>query len=67
MQRVSLLGRNRNISVLGEKAVLQRNVFTMEGHGKGYGVPCLTLGDIEKDEVKNLKDFVMNGGCQCIE
>jgi hypothetical protein len=39
----------------------------MEGHGKGNGVPCLTVGDNEKDEVMNLKDFIIDGGCQHIK
>ena len=67
MQRVSLLGRNGYVSVLGEKAVLRRKVFTMGGHGKGNGVPCLTVGNKEKDEVMNLKDFIIDGGCQHIK
>jgi hypothetical protein len=67
MQRVSLLGRTGNISVLGEKTVLWRNVFTMEGHGKDKGVPCNTVGDRKQDEVMKLKDFIMNGGCQYIK
>ena len=54
MQRVSLWGRIVNISLLGEKAVLRRNVFTMEGHGKGKGVPSITVGDREQDEVMKL-------------
>jgi len=37
-QLVSLLGRNGNISLLGEKTVLQRNVFMIEGPEKGNGV-----------------------------
>ena len=64
MQRVSLLGRIGNISLLGEEAILRRNIFTMEEHGKGNGVPCLKVGDKEKDEVMNLKDFIMDGCCQ---
>jgi hypothetical protein len=67
MQRVSLLGRIVNISLLGETAVLRRNVFTMEGHVKGNGNPCSSVGDREQDEVMNLKDFNMDGGCQYIE
>jgi hypothetical protein len=67
MQRVSLFGRIVNISLLGEKAVLRRNVFTMEGHGKGNGVPCITLDDRERDEVMKLKYFDMVDGCQYIE
>ena len=39
IQRVSWLGSNGNISLLGEKTVLRRNVFTMEEHGKGNEVP----------------------------
>jgi hypothetical protein len=67
MQRVSLLGRIVNISLVGEKAVLRRNVFMMEGHGKGNGVPSSSVGNMEKDEVTKLKDFNMVGGCQYIE
>jgi len=62
MQRVSLLGRIVNISLLGEKAVLRRKVFTMEGHEKGNGVPCITVDVREQDEVMKLKDFNMVGG-----
>jgi len=57
MQRVSLLGRNGHISVLWQKAVLRRNLFTMEEHVKGNGVPCLTMGDREQEEVMKFKDF----------
>jgi hypothetical protein len=64
MQRVSLLGRNGNISVLWEKAVLQRNVFTMDKHVKGNGVPCLAVGENEHEKVMTLKDIIMNGGCK---
>ena len=39
----------------------------MEGHGKGKGVPCITVGDREKDEVMYLKDFIMDGDCQYTE
>ena len=60
IQRVSLLERTENISVLGEKTVLQRNVFTMEGPEKGNGVPCLTVGDGEQDEVTKWKEVVNN-------
>ena len=67
MQRVRLLGRTVNISFLGEKAVLRRNVFTMEGPGKGNGVPCITVGDREHDEVRKLKDINMEVGCKNIE
>ena len=63
MQRVRLLGRTVNISFLGEKAVLRRKIFTMEGKG----VPCITVGDREHDEVRTLKDFNMDVGCQYIE
>ena len=58
MQRVRLLGRNGNVSELEEKAVLRRNVFTMEGHGKGNGVPCITEDDKAQEEVKKFKDFL---------
>jgi len=67
MHRVRLLGRIVNISLLGKKALLRRNVFTMEGHGKGKGVLCITGGDREQDEVMKLKDFIMDVGCQYIE
>jgi hypothetical protein len=67
MQRVRLIGRTGDISLLGEKAFLRRNVFKMEGHGKRNGVPCITAGDSEQEEVMKLEYFVMNGGCQYIE
>ena len=67
MQRVRLLGRIGNISLLEEKAVLRRKVLTMEGPGKGNGIPCITVGDREHDEVRKLKDFNMDVGCQYIE
>jgi len=67
MQRVRLLGRIVNISLLGEKAVLRRNVFTMEGLGRRNGVPCSSVDDREQEEVTKLKDFNMDGGCQYIE
>jgi hypothetical protein len=67
MQRVRLLGRIANISLLGEKSVLRRKVFTTEGPGKGNGVPFITVGDREQDEVMKLKDFNMDVGCQYIE
>jgi hypothetical protein len=57
MQHVSLLGRIVNISVLGEKAVLRRNILTTVGHGKGNGVPCIKVGDREQDEVTKLEEF----------
>jgi len=62
IQRVSLLERIGNISLLGESSVLRRNVFTVEGPGKGNGVPCITVGDREQDEVMKLKYFIMDGG-----
>jgi len=51
MQRVRLLGRIGNISVLGKNSVLRRKVFTMDGYGKGNGVPCIAGGDREQEEV----------------
>jgi hypothetical protein len=39
----------------------------MEEHVKGKGVPCLTMGDREQEEVMKLKDIIMNGGCKYIE
>jgi hypothetical protein len=53
MQRVSLFGRIVNISLLGERAVLRRKVFTMEGPQKGNGVRCIRVGNREHDEVTN--------------
>jgi hypothetical protein len=67
MQRVSLLGRIVNTSFLGEKAVLRRNVFTMEGRWKGNEVPYSSVGDKEQVEVTILKDFNVDGGVQYIE
>jgi hypothetical protein len=67
MQRVRLLGRTENISMLWKKAVLRRNVFTMEEHVKKNGVSCLTLGESEHEKVMKLKDIFMKGGCQYIE
>jgi hypothetical protein len=58
MQRVGFLGRNENVTVLEEKAILRRNVFTMEGNGKGNGVPCITEDDREQEEVMKLKDII---------
>jgi hypothetical protein len=34
----------------------------MEGHRKGKGVPCITVGVRELEEVMKLKDFNMDGG-----
>jgi hypothetical protein len=59
MQRVRLLRRIVNTSILGEKAVLRRNVFTLEGPGKGNGVPCVTERDKEQEEVMKLKNINM--------
>jgi hypothetical protein len=67
MQRVRSLGSNGNVFELEEKAVLRRNVFTMEGHGKGNGVPCISEDDKAQEEVMKFKGFIMNGGCQYIE
>jgi len=67
MQRVRLLGRIGNISLLEEMAFLRRKVFTMDGPWKGNGVPCIAVGDREQEEVMKLKDFIMDGGCQYIE
>jgi hypothetical protein len=64
MQRVSLLGRIVNISLFGEKAVLRRNVFTMEGRWKGSGIAYNLVGDKEQVEVRTLKDFNGDGGVQ---
>jgi hypothetical protein len=51
MQRVSLLGRIVNISLLGEKTVLRRNVLTVEGRWKGNGIAYSSVGDKEQVEV----------------
>jgi hypothetical protein len=67
MQRVGLLERLENISLLGEKAVLRRNVLTVEGPGKGNGIPCSSVGEKEQVEVRILKDFNLDGGVQYIE
>jgi hypothetical protein len=67
MQRVSLLERLENISLLGEKTVLRRNVLTMEGRWKGNGISCCSVGDKEQVEVTLLKDFNVGGGVQYIE
>jgi len=67
MQRVMLLGRIVNISLLGEKAFLRRNVFTMGGPGRRNGIACITVDDREHDEVRKLKDFNMDVRCQYIE
>jgi len=39
----------------------------MEEPEKGNGVPLITVGDREQEEVMKLEDFIMNGGCQYIE
>jgi hypothetical protein len=67
MQRVSLLGRIVNISLLGEKTVLRRNVLTVEGRWKRNGIACSSVGDKEQVEVTILKDFNVDGGVQYIE
>jgi hypothetical protein len=59
MQRVRLLRRVESSSVLGDKAVLRRNVFTLEGPGKGNGVASVTEGDKEQDEVMKLRYIQM--------
>jgi hypothetical protein len=58
MQHVRLLGRNGNVSVLEEKAVLRRNLLKVEGCGKGNGIPCITEDDREQEEVMKLKDII---------
>jgi hypothetical protein len=60
MQRIGVLRRIVNTSILGEKAVVRRNVFTAEGPGKGNGVPCVTTGDKEQEEVTKLKNIDMD-------
>jgi hypothetical protein len=59
MQRVGLLRWIVNTAVLGVKGVLRRNVFTVEGPGKGNGVPCFKLGEGEQDEVRKLNNINM--------
>jgi hypothetical protein len=44
----------------GGETVLRRNVFTMEGSEKGNEVLCLTVGDVEQDEVTKWKEVVNN-------
>jgi len=39
----------------------------MEGPEKGIGVPLITVGDREQEEVMKLKDFNTDDGCQYIE
>jgi hypothetical protein len=67
MRHVRLLRRIENISVLGDKALLQRTLFTSEGPGKGNGLLCNTTDDREQDEVMKLKDFNADSSCECIE
>jgi hypothetical protein len=67
MQRVSLLGRFVNISFLGEKTVLRRNVFRMEGRWKGNGIACISVDDKLEVEVTILKNFNVDGGVQYME
>jgi hypothetical protein len=67
MQRATLLRRIQYISLLGNKAVLQRKLFTSEGSGKGNGVPCSTTDDKALDEVMKLKDFNAVDRCEYIE
>jgi hypothetical protein len=67
MQRVSLLGRTVNTSLLGVKAVLRRNLFTTEGHWKGNEDPGSLVWEREQEKVMKLKYFNMDGGCQYIE
>jgi hypothetical protein len=52
---------------LGEKGVLRRNVFTMEGPGKGSGVAYVTEGDREQEKVMTLKNFNTDGVYQNTE
>jgi hypothetical protein len=58
MQRFGLLGRIVNISLLGEKTVLRRNVFTMEGRWKGNEIACSSVDDKDQVEVTILKDLM---------
>jgi hypothetical protein len=67
MQRVSFLRGTANISRLGVKAHLRRNLFTMEGHEKGNGDSCSSEWNREQEEVMKLKDFTMDDGCQYFE
>jgi hypothetical protein len=64
MQRVSLLRRIANTAVLGEKAVLRRNIFTMEGPWK---VPCFKMSDTMQEKVTKLKNIYMDGHYQNTE
>jgi hypothetical protein len=67
MQCVRLLRRIVNISLSGEKAVLRRNVFTIEGPSKGNVIPCITMGDRKQEEVRILKNFNTDGSYQHTE
>jgi hypothetical protein len=67
MQRVSLLVRTVNTPFLQVMAILRRNVFMTEGHGKRDGDPGSSVWEKEQEEVMKLKDFNMDGGCQYIQ
>jgi hypothetical protein len=67
MQCLRLFGRAVTISVLREKAVLQRKLFTAEGSGNGNGVLWSTAGDREQDKVMKLKDFNKDSSCEYID
>jgi hypothetical protein len=62
-----VVGMHCKYFLAGRKGSSTKNVFTMEGRGKGNGIPCSSVGDREQDEVTKLKDFNMDGGSQCME
>jgi hypothetical protein len=53
--------------MLVKKAVLRRNVFTMEGPVKGNGDPCVTTGEREQDEVTKLRNINIDVDYQITE
>jgi hypothetical protein len=61
------VGTNSKYFHVGAKIVQIRNLFTTAGHGKGNGVPCITVGDREQGGVMNLKDFITDGTFQHTE
>jgi hypothetical protein len=61
------VGTDCKYFLVGGKAVLRRNIFTMEGDGKGNGDTCSQVWERQQEEVMKLKDFNMDGGCQYIE
>ena len=52
-----MLVRIIKVAVSGEKVILQRKLFKMEGVGNGSGVPYSKTGDKEQDEVMRFHVF----------